>query len=281
MSLTGKARVAGVMGWPVGHSRSPALHGHWLARYRIDGTYVPMPVEPAGLAQALKALPVLGFRGANLTIPHKEAALAHVDRVEEGARRIGAINTVVVEDGRLLGSNSDGYGFMSHLCQAAPAWRAPGTAAAVLGAGGAARSALAMLLDAGVERVFLLNRTEDRAAVLAKLFGTKVTVRPWAERAGCLADVALLVNTTSLGMAGQPALDLALDRLPTGAVVYDIVYVPLETPLLRAARARGLHAVDGLGMLLHQARPGFKAWFGVDPEVTPDLHAAIAATIPS
>lgn len=279
MSLSGKARVAGVMGWPVAHSRSPALHGHWLAHYGIDGTYVPMPVRPEHLGAAMRALPVLGFRGANLTIPHKEAALAYVDSMEESARRIGALNTVVVEGDKLHGMNSDGFGFIAHLKQSAPRWRGQGSAAVVLGAGGAARSVLAVLLEEGVERIVLLNRTEERANVLAKVFGQKIEVQPWNRRADCLVDAALLVNTTSLGMAGQVPLDLSLDRLPAHAVVYDIVYVPLDTPLLRAARARDLHGVDGLGMLLHQGRVGFEAWFGVDPEVTPALHAQIAQTI--
>ena len=280
MSLSGKAKVAGVMGWPVGHSRSPSLHGRWIAAHGLDAAYVPLAVKPESLGTALRALPALGLRGANLTLPHKEAGLAHVDSVDEMGRRIGAINTVVVgEDGALLGSNTDGYGFIENLRAGAPGWRADTGPIVVLGAGGAARGVCAALLDAGARDIRILNRTRERADSLAARFGAGCTALDWRERAAALADCALLANTTSLGMAGQPPLDLALDDLPPEAVVNDIVYVPLETPLLAAARARGNVAIDGLGMLLHQGRPSFAAWFGVEPQVTPALHAAIAAEI--
>lgn len=281
MTLTGKARVAGVMGWPVGHSRSPALHGHWLREHGIDGTYIPLPVRPEAIGQALAALPVLGLAGVNLTIPHKESALKHVHRVDDQARRIGALNTIIVHaDGTLEGRNSDGFGFIENLRAGAPGWQAKKGPAAVLGAGGAARSILVTLLDAGVPEIRLTNRTAERAEALAREFGKAITVWDWANREDALAGSHLLVNTTSLGMAGQAPLDLPLAKLPGDAVVNDIVYAPLETKLLAGARARGLSAVDGLGMLLHQGRVGFRAWFGVDPQVTPALHAAIAATIP-
>lgn len=281
MRLTGEARKAGVMGWPVSHSRSPALHNFWIARYGIDGAYLPLPVRPEQIEQALRALPVLGFAGCNLTIPHKEAALAMVDRSDASARRIGAVNTVVVApDGTLDGSNTDAFGFIENLRSSIPRWNPAAGPAAVLGAGGAGRAVLAALQDAGVPEIRLLNRNRARAEGLAAEFGGAVTMRPWEERAEALAGAALLVNTTSLGMKGAEPLDLTLDLLPPEAVVNDIVYVPLETPLLAAARRRGNRVVDGLGMLLHQARPGFAAWFGVEPEVTPALRAAILETFP-
>jgi shikimate dehydrogenase len=278
--LSGKALKAGVMGWPVGHSRSPALHGHWLEQYRVDGAYVPLAVRPENLAQALRALPILGFAGCNLTIPHKEAALAIVDRVDHVARRIGAINTIVVaSDGTLEGRNTDGYGFIAALHAAAPGWAARQGPVTVLGAGGAARGILVALLDAGVGEIRLINRTFARAAALAAELGAGVAALPWEARQAALAGSALLVNATSQGMIGETPLDLTLDRLPADAVVSDIVYVPLETPLLASARRRGNPVVDGLGMLLHQARPGFAAWFGIEPEVTPGLREAVLATL--
>lgn len=276
--LSGKARVAGVMGWPVAHSRSPRLHGYWLEAYAIDGAYVPFAVPPARLAQALGALPALGLAGVNLTVPHKETALANLDEVEPLARRIGAVNTVVVDRaGRLVGSNSDGFGFMTNLRESAPGWRADAGPAVVLGAGGAARAVCAGLLDAGVAAIRLVNRSAARAERLARDLGGAFTVTPWTERGTALTGAALVVNTTTLGMTGEPPLDLALDAAAPGCVVCDLVYAPLDTALLARARSRGLVAVDGLGMLLHQARPGFAAWFGVDPAVTPALRDHLAA----
>jgi shikimate dehydrogenase len=273
-TLSGQARLAGVFGWPVAHSRSPRLHGYWLAQHGIDGAYLPFAVRPENLAAALKALPLLGLRGANLTLPHKEAALLLVDRATPEARRIGAVNTILVcEDGRLEGSNTDGYGFLAHLRASAPQWRAEHGPTVLLGAGGAARAVAVALLDAGVPELRLVNRSLGRAVELAgALLDPRVRPVAWQDRAAALAGASLLVNSTSLGMSGQPALDIDLDPLPRAAIVYDIVYVPLETPLLAAARARGNRCVDGLGMLLHQARPGFAAWFGITPEVTPELR---------
>jgi shikimate dehydrogenase len=275
--LSGRARVAGIMGWPVGHSRSPRLHGYWLEQHGIDGAYVPLAVRPADLAAAVRALPKLGFRGANVTVPHKEPALSAADEADAKARRIGAVNTLVVgPDGSVHGSNTDAFGFMESLRLGAPAWDPAAAAAAVLGAGGAARAVIAALADAGAPEIRLLNRTRARAEAVARDFAdAPVRVHDWASRAQALEGVGLLVNATSLGMAGQPALDLELGGLPPGAVVNDVVYVPLETPLLARARARGNPVVDGLGMLLHQARPGFEAWFGVAPEVTPALRAFV------
>ncbi|HEV7369415.1 shikimate dehydrogenase [Arenibaculum sp.] len=277
MILSAKARVAGVMGWPVAHSRSPRLHGWWLERYGIDGAYVPMAVPPDGAAEAVRALPKLGFRGANVTVPHKEAVIAALDRLDATARRIGAVNTILVhEDGTLEGRNTDGFGFVENLRAGASGWTAAAGPAVVLGAGGAARAVLVALADAGAPEIRLLNRTRERAERLADELGgglaCPVRVLDWAARAEALDGAALLVNTTTQGMAGHPPLDLALDALPRAALVTDIVYTPLETPLLRAAAARGNPVVDGLGMLLHQARPGFEAWFGRAPEVTAELR---------
>lgn len=276
MILTGKAKLAGVMGWPVGHSKSPRLHGWWLERYGIDGAYLPLPVKPDDLEAALRALPKLGFAGCNLTIPHKEAAMTICDRLDPLAERIGAVNTVIVEpDGSLLGSNSDAFGFIENLKAGAPDWRADSGPAVILGAGGAARALIVGLLDAGAPEIRLVNRSFHRAESLAEIFEPNVEALEWESRSEALAGAALLVNATSLGMTGQPALEIALDALPEGALVTDIVYNPLETPLLATARVRGNPAVDGLGMLLHQARPGFAAWFGREPEVTAELRAFV------
>lgn len=284
---SGRAHVAGVMGWPVSHSRSPRLHGYWLRVLGVDGAYVPLSVPPEALETALRALPALGFAGVNLTVPHKETGLALCDELTERARRIGAVNTVVIREGRLMGDNTDGYGFLENLRATVPGWRASHGPAVILGAGGAARAVCTALLDAGVPEVRLLNRTVARAEAIAEdLAGTGAGARfsdgagavlcaPLSEGSRVLADAALLVNSTVLGMTGQDPLDFDLDPLPPDAVVSDLVYAPLETALLATARARGNPVVDGLGMLLHQARPGFAAWFGVDPAVTDDLRRVV------
>ena len=281
--LSGRAALAGVMGWPVGHSLSPRLHGFWLRQHRIDGAYVPLAVAPDRLEQALRALPAIGFRGVNLTIPHKEPALALVDRITPAAARIGAVNTVIVGQDGLLGDNTDGYGFIASLAAGAPDWQAGAGSAVLLGAGGAARAIAVALIGAGASELRLVNRTLARAETLASQLGdaarergATLTVLPWQDE-GALAGASLLVNTTSLGMTGQPPLEVDLAPLPAEALVTDIVYSPLETGLLAAARARGHVVVDGLGMLLHQARPGFRAWFGIDPEVTDALRATVLA----
>ncbi len=279
MTISGTARLAGVMGWPVAHSLSPRLHGFWLREHGIDGAYIPLAVDPRHLAEALRALPCLGFKGVNLTVPHKEAALAVVDEVEDRARRIGAVNTVTVDDdGRLHGGNSDAYGFLENLRQGAPGWRAEAGPAVVLGAGGAARAVCVALLDAGVPALRIVNRTMARATGLADRLGGRATALAWEGRSQSLTDAALVVNTTSLGMTGQPALALDLAAMSEAAVVNDIVYAPLETPLLAAARARGNVAVDGLGMLLHQAVPAFEAFFGRRPHVNAALRAFVLDT---
>jgi shikimate dehydrogenase len=275
-ALSGKARVAGVMGWPVGHSRSPRLHGHWLREHGIDGAYVPLPVPPERLGDAVRGLAALGLRGCNVTVPHKEAVIPLLDRIDATARATGAVNTIVVEaDGTLSGSNTDVFGFMENLRDGAPDWRPTGTVAVVVGAGGAARAVAWALREAGAADVRVVNRTQDRAARLAGDIGGPVRAVAWEEREAALDGARLLVNTTTQGMEGQPALELRLDALPRAAVVNDIVYVPLTTPLLAEAAGRGNPVVDGLGMLLHQARPGFAAWFGAEPTVTRALRRAV------
>ncbi|MBL8707977.1 MAG: shikimate dehydrogenase [Rhodospirillaceae bacterium] len=273
LTQTGKTLVAGVFGWPVAHSRSPRLHGYWLRKYGIDGAYLPFATAPEDIFAAIRALPKLGFRGANVTLPYKEAALDAVDDLTPVARRIGAVNTLIVgEDGAIRGDNSDGFGFLAHLRASAPLWRADAGKAIVIGAGGAARGIVVALLDAGLRDIVVINRTASRAESLAADLGPGIAVMDWDDRAAALKEASLLVNTTQLGMKGQPPLDLDLEHLPPAAVVDDIVYTPLETPLLAQARARGHVAVDGIGMLLHQARPGFKAWFGREPEVDAGLR---------
>ena len=272
--------LAGVMGWPVAHSRSPKIHTHWLEKHGLPGAYVLLPVAPGTLNVALPGLAALGFRGCNITIPHKVDAIALVHDVDAHARRVGAINTIVVQPDRSLrGMNTDGYGFIQSLLEASPAWVADAGPITVLGAGGAARAVVLALADRGAKEIRLVNRTFEKADALAKEFGAPLKALPWAERHAALADVALLVNTTSQGMHGSLALDLNLDALPRRALVSDIIYVPLETPLLAGARQRGNVTVNGLGMLLHQARPAFEAWFGVLPEVTVDLRRWVEATL--
>ncbi|UWQ21987.1 shikimate dehydrogenase [Jannaschia sp. W003] len=262
-------RLAAVIGDPIAHSRSPRLHGHWLRRHGIDGAYVPLRVRARELEDVLRMLPRLGFAGCNVTLPHKEAVLRLAAEATPRARRIGAANTLTFRDGGFEADNTDAYGFTESL-RAGAAWRAD-RPAVVLGAGGAARGVVDALVEAGVPEVRIANRTRAKAEALAEAFPRCVAVGwvPPVEGAG------LLVNTTSLGMTGQPALEVPLDGLPADAVVCDIVYTPLETPLLKAARARGNPAVDGLGMLLHQAVPGFERWFGLRPEVDDALRRAV------
>ncbi len=283
MRITGKAQLAGIMGWPVAHSRSPALHNFWLDEHGIDGAYLPLAVRPETVEQALRALPVLGFRGCNLTLPHKHMAVSIVDRLDPLARRIGAVNTVVVAaDGGLEGSNSDIYGFRESLRDSVPDWNPVIGPAVVLGAGGAARAVIAALTEAGVAEIRLVNRTVARAESVARELAVPschISAMPWEAREMALQEAGILVNTTSLGMTGEPPLGIGLGQLPRSAVVVDIVYVPLETPLLAAARQRGNRVVDGLGMLLHQGRPGFEAWFGTTVRVSEAQRAAVLATL--
>lgn len=284
---------AAVMGWPISHSLSPRLHGFWLRQYGIDGRYDALPVEPQNLESALRAMPAQGLRGVNLTVPLKELALSVIDTADDTARRIGAVNLVTVEpDGRLHGRNTDAYGFAQNLLgNGYKSTFGPGTeggafihgaggTAFVLGAGGAARAVIVALTDMGFTDIRIANRTFDRAEKLARDFSTpagSITPVAWHDAPDALDGVDLLVNTTSLGMKGQPELAFPLDALPATAAVTDIVYNPLETALLRAARRRGHQTIDGLGMLLHQARPSFAAFFGQDPAVTPQLRDYILA----
>ena len=283
-------KLAGIMGWPVGHSRSPSIHNHWIKQHGLNGAYVYLPVNPANpndLKAALKGLSVMGFAGCNLTLPHKVMALPMVDRLDATAKRMGAINTIVVEaDGSLSGYNNDGYGYIQSLIDAKPDWQADAGPALIMGAGGAARAVLVSLAEKGAKDIRLCNRTDSHAQSLvdafsddfAKNLGATLIAVPWDQRQQALADVALLVNTTSQGMGNNPALDLNLDLLPKSALVSDVVYIPMETPLLKAAKARGNPTAGGLGMLLNQARPAFHKWFGVLPEVTPELVKIVEAT---
>lgn len=275
MMLTGEARVAGVIGWPVAHSKSPAVHGYWLEKYGIDGAYVPLPVAPHDLREAIRALPKLGFRGANVTVPHKGAAAAFCDDLEPHAHRLGVVNTLICGEDGIRGANTDGLGFLNNLFHGAPNWRPESAPAVVLGAGGAARAVIVALLDAGAPDIRVLNRTRDKAEGLAQEFGGRLTVLDWGDWNRALPGAGLLVNTTSLGMTGQPPLEIDLTTLPETAVVNDIVYKPLDTDLLETARDHGHKVVDGLGMLLHQAVPGFESWYGVRPEVTDALRARV------
>ncbi len=270
--LSGSTRIAGVIGWPVAHSRSPRLHGAWLNRHEIDGSYIPLPVAPPDFVAVVRALARAGFAGANVTLPHKQAAFAVCDHIAPSAQRAGAVNTLVFGEAGITGSNTDGYGFIENL-------RAHGVnpgagPALVLGAGGAARAITAALQEAGA-RVSLCNRTAERGAALAAHL-PPAQVLPWAQREAALGDFALLVNTTTLGMEGADPLEMDLARASPGLTVADIVYAPLITPLLAEAASRKLKAVEGLGMLLHQAVPGFAAWFGVTPVVDAALYGLVA-----
>jgi shikimate dehydrogenase len=271
--------LAGVMGWPVAHTRSPAIHNHWIAQHGLKGAYVQLPVQPENLEAAIRGLPALGFAGCNITVPHKVNAMKLVDELTPAARHIAAINTIVVRpDGSLLGANNDGNGYIQSLRDANPAWRGDAGPALVLGAGGAARAIVVGLLEQGVPEVRIANRTQARAEALADAFGPRIKVVSWAERNEAMAGVALLVNTTTQGMHGQPPLEVNLQALPTSAMVSDAIYIPLETQLLQQARLRGHITANGLGMLLNQAVPAFEAWFGVRPAVTAELRAVVQAT---
>jgi shikimate dehydrogenase len=279
-------RRACVIGWPVEHSRSPLIHGYWLKHYGIDGDYVKEAVAPGAIESFLRGLSERGYVGANVTLPHKLSAFKAADVADEAAYAIGAANTLWLDgEGKLNATNTDAYGFMTNLQAQAPGWNAGRRPVLVIGAGGAARAILYGLLQAGAAKVLLANRTRDKAEALAAYFGSMsvaanwIEVVDWGERNRAVAECGLLVNTTSLGMSGQPPLDIDLAHLPQDAVVADIVYTPLVTPLLAAARNRGRRVVDGLGMLLHQAVPGFERWFGIRPEVTPELRTHVAASL--
>jgi shikimate dehydrogenase len=272
--------MAGVMGWPVAHSRSPLIHNHWIKKYQLSGAYGRFPVEPKNLEAAIRGLSALGLAGCNITIPHKVEAMQYMDWVDPHAQKIGAINTVVVQaNGTRHGYNNDGFGYLQSLKEAHAQWRADTGPVVVLGAGGAARAILVALLQEGATEIRLLNRTLDKAQALAQEFGPSIQALPWSQRHEALAQAALLINTTNQGMHGTPALDLALDELPTTALVSDIIYTPLVTPLLQQARQRGNTTVNGLGMLIHQARPAFEAWFGIKPAATSEISDLLIASL--
>jgi len=277
MAATIKPRAACLIGWPAAHSRSPLIHHYWLRTLGIEGGYNIEAVPPEGFAEFVMRLSAHGFVGANVTIPHKERALA-LTVPDARARAVGAANTLWYEGSRLRSTNTDIEGFINNLDASAKAWDEIDEAL-VLGAGGSSRAVVFGLIERGIKRVRLANRTIDRARALADQFGETVHPIAWEAVADALPHAGLLVNTTSLGMHGQPVLELDISRLPSHAIVAELVYVPLETPLLAAARARGLRTADGLGMLLHQAVRGFELWFGRRPEVTPELRALVEADL--
>lgn len=268
-----------VIGWPIKHSRSPLIHNYWLKHYGIEGSYTKEAVEPDRIEGFLRNLTASGFVGCNVTLPHKEAAYRVAAKRDEMADIVKAANTLWYENGVLCASNTDIYGFLYSLDDQSPGWDKIGLPAAVLGAGGAARGIIKGLLDRGFQSVRLVNRTRERAETLACEFGAKVSVFAWEDRDAMLANCGLLVNTTSLGMTGKEPLEIDLSEFSIPGVVCDIVYSPLETDLLHRARAAGFHIADGLGMLLHQAVPGFEKWFGVRPQVTPELRALVVADL--
>ena len=276
---TNEFGLVGVMGWPVAQSRSPILHNYWIEKYRLNGRYVPLPVDPERLTDALRGLRALGFRGCNVTMPHKQNVMPLLDRVDETARRIGAVNTIVIgADGSMSGYNNDGNGYINNVLDVAPHWKADAGPIALLGAGGGARAVLVALIERGAKEIRLVNRTFERAERIANEFGAPVKAIRWERRNDVINDVALLINATNQGMVGNPPLDISLDRLPKQTLVSDLIYVPPVTPFLAVANERGNITVNGLGMLLHQARPAFHAWFGVLPDITPDLRATVMAT---
>jgi len=280
-TLERRPLLAGVCGDPIAQTRSPALFRHWFGVHGLEATYAPLLIAPDDFETVLRALVKAGFRGLNVTLPHKPVALAIADSASEAATAIGAANTLIFDaDGSIRADNTDGFGFISNLRAARPDWSAASGPVVMLGAGGAARAGIHALLAAGTPEIRLTNRTRERAESLAARFGPQVTVIDWAARDEAMDGAATIVNTTSLGMTGKPPLEIRLDAAPDHAVVTDMVYNPLITDLLAAAKARGLRIVDGLGMLLHQARPGFNAWFGRDPEVTPALRAACLGKAP-
>ncbi len=279
MTTSGGRLRAGVAGWPVEHSRSPLIHEHWLKRLGINAAYERFPVPPGAFAELAACIGKDGLVGSNVTVPHKVTAFAACDRRTPVAEALGAVNTLWREDGLLWGDNTDVAGFLANLDESAPGWDERPRLALVIGAGGAARAIVYGLVARGFEHVLLVNRTLSHAETLAKAYGDQIVAAPWDWRDAVLTGADLLVNTTVLGMVGHHALDLDVAELPTRAVVADIVYVPLRTPLIESARARGLRTAEGLGMLLHQAAPSFERWFGRLPEVTPELRALVEADV--
>lgn len=276
MTELAKIPLAGVIGHPIAHSRSPALHGFWLRRYGVKGHYIPMDVAPADLETTLRHLPKIGFVGLNVTLPHKEAILKIADVITDRAALIGAANTLIFrKDGKIHADNTDGAGFVANLRQNAPHWVPSAGPAAVFGAGGAARAVVAALIEVGVPEIRISNRSRPRAEALRADFGAKLVVYDWVQAANMLEGATTVINTTSLGMAGKPEFRVPLDALEPGAVVNDLVYNPLKTAFLAEAEQRGATIVDGLGMLLHQAAPGFERWFGPTPAVDEATRQAV------
>lgn len=270
--------LAGVVGWPIGLSRSPALHGHWLKRYGIPGYYVPLGIAPQDFENGIRSLPRLGFRGVNVTLPYKQTVLPLADKISDRAALIGAANTLIFrDDGGIYADNTDGYGFIENLRQNAPGWSARSGPCLVLGAGGAARGIISALITEGAPEIRIANRTRQRAEILKDQYGARIQIIDWNRAADAMDGANTIINTTSLGMAGQPELNISFDAAPGTAIATDIVYNPLTTPFLRAANIAGLVTVDGLGMLLHQAAPGFRQWFEHAPEVDDELRKAVLA----
>lgn len=276
--MTHSIPLAGVIGNPIAHSRSPLLHHHWLRKYDLPGHYVPLHVAEDDLANVIRMLPKMGFVGVNITVPHKVAVMQLADQISDRAILIGAANTLIFRpDGKIYADNTDGYGFIANLKQGAPDWDPAAGPAAVLGAGGAARAIIVALAEAGVPEIMLSNRTRPKAEALRSEFGPRIQVVDWVQAGNMLDDATTVINTTSLGMTGQPELRVPLDGLHKEQLVTDIVYNPLETRLLQVAREAGCTSVDGLGMLLHQGVPGFERWFGVRPEVDEATRQAVLA----
>ena len=271
-----KIPLAGVIGAPIAHTKSPKLHGHWLRQTGVPGHYIPLHIEPSDLKKTLKLLPQMGFVGLNVTVPHKETVMRIVDIVTDRATLIGAANTLIFRpDGKIQADNTDGFGFIENLTGGAPDWNPTAGPALVLGAGGAARAVVAALLEYNTPEIFLTNRTRDRAENLKDIFGPKVKIIDWVDAANAIEDAALVVNATSLGMQGKPELRVPLDGLRPDTVVTDLVYAPLQTSLLETAQDIGCRTVDGLGMLIHQAAPGFRHWFGADPVIDDKTRAIL------
>lgn len=274
-------KLTGILGWPVSHSLSPLIHNFWIKQYNRRGSYIPLAISPDDLKSAIDACYSLGMAGLNLTLPHKEACLSVLDKIDETALEIGAVNTIVFQsNGKTFGYNTDSFGFRTAIESKTPnGWNLSGKNVVVIGSGGASKAVLHAIRNWGADEIRITNRTDSRAENLAIQLGSSCNFWPWNDRNKALADVSLLVNTTSCGMQGQPPLDLDLDRLPKSAVVNDIVYTPLMTTLLKQAKARGNLIISGLEMLFHQARPGFKAWFNIEPQITNDLRKTINAAI--
>ena len=274
--ISGKAIIAGVIGWPIKHTLSPILHNYWLKLYKIDGAYIPIETQPENLEKAIRSLPLLGFAGANVTIPHKEIAYNIVDEATEKARRVEAVNTLIIrENGSIIGDNTDSSGFIDNLRFGLQTKLDQKRPTVVIGAGGVARSVVAALLDMGMEEIRIVNRTIEKAQQFSRVFSQNINILPWQQLDKSLENSGLLINATPLGMQNRPPLDIDLKALPKDAIVTDIVYTPLKTPLLKAALKRGNKIVDGLGMLIHQAVPGFTAWYKTEPHITKDLRTVL------